>query len=112
MRIFVCGPLSAPLPSTRALNVARALSASVELIRRGHEPFCPHAGHYMDIVAAGNGMPISYDRWMRWCAAWLPLCHAILFLGPSPGADRELAQALDLGLLIYDRVEDVPDASI
>ncbi len=111
MRVFICSPYSAPLPSTRAANVARSLVAAAQLIRKGHQPFAPLTAHYIDIVAATSGMPISYERWMEFSLAWLEVCHAVLVLGSSPGADREVARALELGIPVYDRIEDVPDAS-
>ena len=111
MRVFVCSPYSAPLPETRIRNVHRSLEAAVLLIQRGHQPFAPLVSHYIDRLASGLGVPIPYSRWMEWSLCWLATCDAVLVLGSSPGADREVARALELGIPVYDRVEDVPEAA-
>lgn len=109
MRIFVCSPYSAPLPETRIRNVHRSLEAAVLLIHKGHEPFAPLTSHYIDRLSHTLGTPITYERWMAWSLCWLAQCDAMLVLGASPGADREVARALELGIPVYDRVEDVPE---
>ena len=45
---------------------------------------------------------------MDWCLVWLAQCEAILYLGPSKGADIELAEAERLGLKIYRSVSEIP----
>lgn len=40
--------------------------------------------------------------------AFLAVCDAFLFLGSSPGADKELALAKKMGLTIYGLIDDVP----
>lgn len=109
MRVFLASPYSAPLPATRMRNVHRSLEAAVALIHRGHEPFMPLVSHYIDQFATTSGRPISRDRWMEFCLSWLATCQAVLCLGPSPGVDQEVARALELGIPVYDRVEDVPE---
>lgn len=110
MRVFVCGPYSAAISANRMGNVHRALAAGAALVAKGHDPFIPHLSHYVDQVARTSGIEITYEQWMAYCFAWLAQCDCLLFLAPSPGADRELTRAMELGLTIYDSVEDVPEA--
>lgn len=108
--MFIASAYSHPLPSVREMNVRRSLEAAVHLIHKGHEPFAPLLSHYTDLVATSMGQPVCYERWLQWTMSYLRACDAILVLGSSPGADRELIRAMELGLTVYERVEDVPEA--
>lgn len=110
MRIFVSGPYSAPTLAARTTNVRRAIRAATELMHKGHQPFLPHLSHYWDGQARVDGKPIEYERWMEYDFHWLRLCDAVLYLGPSPGACREVDLALELGIPVYHSVGKVPDA--
>jgi hypothetical protein len=105
VRVFVSGPFSGP--NTRE-NIDRAALAMVELIHAGHQAFCPHLADYADEVGRIYGMPVEYERWIEWCIAWVDACDAVLVLAPSPGSDREVARARELGLPVYTSVADVP----
>jgi len=80
----------------------------VELVRMGHVPFVPHLNHYLDAaaIAAGHGR-LPYETWLRQDFEWLRLCDAILYLAPSPGADRELELARAMGLRVFHHVDEV-----
>jgi hypothetical protein len=109
MLIFVCGPYTAGSRVAEEENVQRALRVATSLFIRGHQPFVPHLSHFWHHLAAANGTHIPYERWMAYTLAWLRKCDAVLYLGPSPGADREVALARTLGLTIYTDPDDVPD---
>lgn len=47
---------------------------------------------------------------MQWDFALLEACDALLYLAPSPGADRELALAKTNHLAIYYSLNDLPEA--
>jgi hypothetical protein len=112
-RIYIAGPYTAKNGINEAGHVYKAAEAAVEVMRRGHLAHCPHtATHQVDCIARGRGEPIGYERWMdldlsiieKWATS-------LLYLAPSPGADRELAHAKELGLKIYTHVEHVPRRS-
>lgn len=112
MRIFISGPYSGKTPEEVHLNVCRALDAAQKLIGKGHCPFIPHLTHFLHLyLLTRHGQSFDYETWMELDEAWLRCCAAILHLGTSPGADRELAMARALGLVVYRAVDEVPDAS-
>lgn len=110
MKIYVAGPYTATGPVEGQRNVDRAMAAGIVLIQRGHQPFVPHLTHYLDRYAWGLGVVLGYEEWMTYNRVWLAQCDALLYLAPSPGADRERAYAAELGLPIYDTLEQVPVA--
>lgn len=105
--IYVAGPLG-PFGPGRAANVWTAGQAGLEVIRRGHHPLIPHLTHHLDAQARALGVHVDYERWMDLDFAWLARADALLYLGPSPGADRELAFACERGLLVLTSIDQVP----
>lgn len=97
--VYVAGPISPdPLGHTR-----RALDAGSELMAAGIAPFVPHLACLWQVV-----YPRSYEDWMRWDAEWIRRCDALLRLpGASPGADREMLLAMELGIPIFTLVSQI-----
>jgi len=90
-------------------HIRRAADAGAELLRRGHYPLVPHT---MTAMWDHDYPDIPWERYLDLCLRWLVFCHAILLLPGwkrSRGALKELARAKELGLHIFERVEDVPD---
>ena len=108
LRIFVSGPYSADTAEKREANTQRAIDAGIAIIHRGHHAYIPHLTHYLDIRATAIGQPLGYEDYMRLDLEWLHFCDALLTIGSSPGADRELQFAERNGLIIYRSVWDVP----
>ena len=102
LKVYVCGPLSADNQRETDANVAIAKRVSLELMEKGHAPFCPHLAVYYNSDR-------TYEQWMAYDDVWLQQCEALFFIDKSPGACRELARAHELGLLVFTRLEDVPD---
>ena len=50
---------------------------------------------------------LDYEHYLGWDFAFLEVCEALLFLGSSPGADRERAHAEALGIPIFESVEGI-----
>jgi len=46
---------------------------------------------------------------MAYDDVWLQQCEALFYIGPSKGADIELARAKELGLQIFHELKEVPD---
>ena len=101
-RIYICGPLSSDNEREQWANVAIAKRVSIELMEKGHYPFCPHlAVHY--------NSDRTYEQWLEYDLVWLKQCEAIFFIGESPGANKELANAKELGLQVFHELKEVPD---
>jgi hypothetical protein len=78
-------------------------------LNKGHHAFIPHLTHFFDVfVEETTGMRLPGETYMQWDFAILRRCDALLYLAPSPGADRELALARELSLPVYLSVDDIP----
>jgi hypothetical protein len=108
LRIYVAGPLSADSDVERVRNVTRAIAAGVRILKMGYVPFIPHLTHYVDVWAVGQGIRISKEDYLQWDCEWLRCCDALLYLGSSPGADRELELAQRDGIAVYRSIEEIP----
>ena len=108
MRIYIAGPYSSPDPAQRRQHVEDAMVAGLAVLERGHLPFIPHLTHYFAEWAQAQGVAIPYETYLHWDAAFLEQCEALLYLGRSPGADRELEAAVRLRKPIYSRLSGPP----
>lgn len=100
MIVYTAGPLTHPDPAVRALNVAAAVAVGRVLVAAGLLPFVPHT--------MVEPFADDYEAAMRLCLAWVRRCDAVLRLpGASPGADREVALARELGLPVFASVDEV-----
>ena len=109
MTIYIAGPYCGADWAATDANVQRALEAGIEVHKKGHTPFVPHLSHYLDLKAKAKGISIGYEEWMAHCFNWLSGCDALLYLGSSPGADRELQWAREMGLEIYETLEQIAE---
>ena len=94
MRIYVAGPISAETHTKMALNVFQACLVAKEIIKKGHFPFIPHLFWFL-------GLDRSWQWWMDFDDVWLRQCEALYYIGPSPGADIELAKAKERGMKTF-----------
>ncbi len=111
--IYVSGPYSPTAEETAANKGAEAIKRNIEearkiafaLIKKGHIPFVPHT------MMAGWEDRYSIDRIVaiELCERWVARCDAFFFIGGSPGAESERKVAVELGLPIYQKLEDVPE---
>lgn len=108
MKVYIAGPYSARTKKQVQENVEAAMTAGAELLRMGHTPFIPHLTHYFHLFTTAQGQPFTYEDYMEWDDVWLRLCDALLYLVPSPGADKERQTAMVLGKLIFSDIHDVP----
>jgi hypothetical protein len=109
LRIYVAGPYSASTLEQRRHNVDRAIDVGLQVWLKGHVPHIPHLTHFVDERASETGVAIGYEDYLEWDIEWLKMCDALIYVAPSAGADRELATATDLGLVIYYSVDQIPD---
>lgn len=86
MRIYIAGPISADTHDKMAWNVFKAIYIAKDIIKKGHFPFIPHLFWIL-------GLDRSWQWWIDFDDVWLRQCDALFYMGPSPGADIELARA-------------------
>lgn len=109
MVIYVAGPLSAKVPSGVPTNVARAIDISNELVKRGYAPIVPHLSYYQNLRAQAQGKGIDYETWMSVDFRLLERCDAMFVIAQSPGTNREILFARDLGIPIFTSLEELED---
>lgn len=91
--VYVAGPYSSNPP----YNVGLAIAVAENLHRLGFAPFVPHLTHYWH-----KQFPHEYATWLSYDRVWLAKCDAVFrFPGYSPGADGEVALALQLGTPVF-----------
>jgi hypothetical protein len=100
-RVFIAGPLSSPDCTIYLANVHRFIAADRELRRHGFAPFDPG----LDLLVGIAHGDMDYDDYALPNLAWVPVCHAVLLLGSSPGADREVAVAVRHGIPVAHSIE-------
>lgn len=112
--VYVAGPYT---PQTNDLhdaprlaqqNVDRAVRAGIEIMKKGHVPYIPHFAHYMHVMMRDDEA-ISKEQWYKFDYNWLSKCNALLYLAPSPGADKELQYAKDHGFKIFYSLDEIPN---
>lgn len=82
----------------------RAQIDAFDAIRNaGMFPFAPLLGHFVHDVH-----PRSYEDWMTQDWVWIGACDALVRLpGESPGADREVEYAKQLGRTVYFGLDEL-----
>jgi hypothetical protein len=117
MLILIAGPYRSGTNDDSQLmqqNLDRLESVALPLFRKGHIPFI---GEWMAlplIRLAGSQQP-GDEAWqeIQYPVAhrMLEKCDAVLRLeGTSKGADEDVKKAKEMGLQVYYRLEDVPEA--
>jgi len=100
MKIYIAGPYSGGDPIT---NVRRAIRVADALAALGHIPFVPHLTHFWHQIS-----PHRYEFWLDYDMHWLELCDAVYRIdGASPGADREVRRAVEVGMPVYTSLEEL-----
>lgn len=108
LRVYIAGPYSASTNALQHANIEIAHEAMLQVIRRGHDAFCPHThSAWCDKTAPD----ISWKRWLELDLSWLAQAHALLLLPgweESKGSRVEREAAVALGLLIVEDIDDLP----
>jgi hypothetical protein len=98
-RIYLAGPIGPA--QGREERIAEAIGWAERLRKLGLAVFVPHcfAGWY-------QSFDLTYDECMALDAVWLRQCEALFRMpGRSPGADKEVLLARELGLPVFTDVE-------
>ena len=110
MLIAIAGPYSADTPDKRQHNLAALNTAAAAVLKLGHIP----------VVGVNAALPIveclgadvdHYETMMTISLALMDRCDAILMLGESKGANRELEVLRSKGLPVYLSIDEIPAAS-
>jgi hypothetical protein len=115
MVILIAGPYRSGTnddPELMQRNLAYLESAALPLFRKGHLPLI---GEWvaLPLIHLAGSTQTGDDAWneIQYPVAHklLEKCDAVLRLeGASKGADNDVKIALDRGLTVYYRLEDVP----
>jgi len=108
MKIAIIGPYSHKTRRERKRNVRQAYLVAVELLKLGHDPYCPHT--MMEGMEHEPGL--EYADFMRCTCSWLEPAEAVFLLPRwrgSEGSQDEYIQAVRQDKIMYHRLEDVPD---
>lgn len=112
LKIYVAGPYSASSEDERELNTQRAIEAGLALFKLGHTPFIPHLTHYVDLHARRKGIAMAWEDYIRLDLEWLDACDALLFMGPSKGANLELEYAIKTGKRVFRSLAEIEPVSV
>ena len=107
MRIYVAGPLSADTTCGYLRNLARMVKTAVILRRMGHYPYTPGLDFLFVIVAEVMGYAFDLEDVYELNYPWIAVSEAVYMIARSPGTDREVEYARQLGIPVYTRFEEV-----
>lgn len=115
LMILIAGPYLSGTdgdPQRIAANLARMESYALPLYERGHLAMI---GEWvaLPVIHAAGGQVQGDEVFHRYqypvAQRLLAHCDAVLRIpGASRGADQDVARARELGLTVYERLEDVP----
>ena len=114
MLILIAGPYRSGTggdPARMAANLAALEEAAWPVFRAGHVPMIGEWVALPVLRSAGAGIddPLADEVVYPTAERLLAHCDAVLRLpGESTGADQDVAIALERGLPVYHRIEDVP----
>ncbi len=108
--IYVAGPYSARSEEGVRENIDNACRAGFEILRRGHAPLIPHMNERFGTWHVNAfGEDLTQEEYLAWDVQLLAWCDGLLFLGPSPGANRERQFASERGIPVYTSVNQLPE---
>lgn len=104
LNIYVAGPFSADTEALEIVNIERAGAIGHALASIGHRVHVPHLATcewHKTSLGYEYFMDLDFSLIRKWA-------DALFYIAPSPGTDRELALANELGLQVFKELEDVP----
>jgi len=103
--VYVASKCDDPNPAVYEKNCVEALKVGIELVKKGYVPFIPHMalhGCYQFGLTRQDALLVGL--------LWLMRCDALFYHVSSPGTDGELKIAKELGMPIFDSLDEVPDS--
>lgn len=99
--VYVAGPIGKA--EHHESNAIHALEWTKKIISIGLHPFVPHLW-----VWGQKHLTQTYEEWMKYDFAWIDRCDAVFRIpGHSPGADREVAYALDRNMPVFFEIPEL-----
>lgn len=99
--VYIAGPYTKPDPvenSHKAILVWKQLWDTGKIT-----PICPHVSLMLHLV-----VPLPYQVWLDYDIEIMDRCDAVLRIpGESSGADKEVARARELGIPVFESVEEL-----
>ena len=103
IKIYVAGPYS---KGSVVDNVDIAIQYTSELVDMGYAPFCPHLSHFVDVYSKK-----TWSDWMKIDLEFLSRCDVLIRIpGESPGADIEVATAIQSGIPVLNSLEEAANS--
>ena len=100
-KVYLAGPITGG--GNVLANIRHALQTARTLLWAGYAPYIPHLSCYWETVCA-----IPVEDMIALDCEYLAVCDVLLRLpGTSPGADREVVMADELGLRVYTNIDDL-----
>jgi len=101
--VFVSGPYT---QGNVKENIKKSIVVADKLIEAGFLPLVPHLWYYIE-----KHNKRDYDTWFNLASALLDRADCLLRMpGESPRADREVEKAVELGMPIFNSIEDLLEA--
>jgi hypothetical protein len=102
LRTYIAGPLNAPA-CDYLQNVHRFVAADRFLRRAGLAPFNPS----LDLITGICDGEFAYDHYFNANFAWVEVAEAVYLIDESPGANREVERALELGIPVFESLSEL-----
>lgn len=100
IKVYIACPYT---KGNKADNVHNSMLATNQLINCGYSPFNPLLYHFQHIFA-----PKDNDTWMDIDMEWLKVSDCVLRLpGESDGAEKEVEEALILGIPVFNSIKEI-----
>ncbi len=111
-RVYVAGAYSANNVIAILDNMRRGMKASTWVLLAGFAPFCPWTNFHFQLMLREDER-LSVEDYYAYSVAWLRVSDAVLLLPHSEnshGTQEELRIARELGLPIYQSIEQLVEA--
>jgi len=104
MRVYIASVYS---NGDTALNIRSVIGVADKLVKLGHIPYIPHLTHFWHLIS-----PKPYEFWLEYDNSFLEdWAECLLRLNnESPGADKEVERARQIGIPVYYDIKDLPRA--
>lgn len=102
-KVYIASPYTSS--GNQARNVGISIDVFIKLLDAGFTPFSPLLVHFIEIQYERD-----YDVWLQYGLEWMKICDCVLRLpGESKGADAEVKMAGELGIPVFDSIEELQD---
>lgn len=105
MIIGIAGPYSAPTAEQRQKNLDVLNAAAAKVLEKGHIPFIG-VNAALPVIEKSN-IEDKYKAAMEISLALIDTCEALLFIGESPGANKERDLIMSKGLKVFYSLDEI-----